>query len=96
MDIARFRKARGLSQRDVAEILGCDQSTVQRAETMHKSAKLTTYQEYANAFGVQLWQLFSDDVTPDEVEILKIFRRVPKEKHDDLFSLLKLARETDS
>ena len=92
MDISRFRRDRGLSQRDLAEMLGRDQSTIQRAEAMHHSAKLTTYREYAQALGLQLWQLFSEEITPDDLALLQMFRKIPPEKHDELLAILRIAR----
>lgn len=74
-------------------MIGCDQSTVQRAESLHSSAKIKTYTEYANALGMKLHDLFSEDVTPDEVELLRIFRRAPASKHDEIMAILRLARE---
>ncbi|MCB1343351.1 MAG: helix-turn-helix transcriptional regulator, partial [Pseudooceanicola sp.] len=48
MDIARFRREKNWSQRDMAEKLDRDQSTIQLAEAMHGSAKLSTCLDYAN------------------------------------------------
>lgn len=93
MNIARFRKSRNLSQRDLAEMVGCDQSTIHRAETMHSSAKMATYLDYASALDMELWELFSEDVTPEDLELLRIFRAVPKSKHDQLLALVRLAKE---
>lgn len=95
MDISRFRKARKLSQRDLAEMIGVDQSTVQRAESLHKSAKIATYLQYAEALNVELRDLFSEDVTPLEIDLLRTFRRIPEQKRGELFALLRLAQESD-
>jgi transcriptional regulator with XRE-family HTH domain len=61
IDIARFRKMRGLTQRDVADMLGVDPATIHRAEAMHSSAKLATYLKYASALGVSLADLFRSE-----------------------------------
>lgn len=93
MDISRFRKSKSLSQRDLADMIGCNQSKIHRLEAMHKSARLETYIDYADALNVELWELFAEDVTPEDLEILRIFRSVPAAKHDHLLSLLRLAQE---
>jgi len=77
----------------MAEMIGCDQSTIQRAESLHVSAKIKTYTEYATALEMKLHDLFAEDVTPDEIEILRMFRRAPASKHDEIMAILRLARE---
>ena len=95
MDISRFRKAKNLSQRDVAEMIGVDQSTIQRAEALHKSAKMATYLQYANALNLELRDLFSEDISEVEIDLLRAFRRIPEAKRPELLSLLRLVQETD-
>jgi len=92
MNLARIRKLRGLSQRTLADMIGVDPATVHRAEVMHDSAKLSTYQACADALGVALGDLFSDDLAPVEREFLRLFRSIPPEKHDALRSALALAQ----
>lgn len=58
MRLTTIRNERGLSLRDLAEMIGKDASTVQRAEKMAASAKLETYQACADALGVPLYELF--------------------------------------
>lgn len=61
MLLAQIRKARGLSQSDLADMVGVNQSTIQRAETMHASAKMETYERCAAALSVPLAALFGAD-----------------------------------
>ncbi|WP_342301411.1 helix-turn-helix transcriptional regulator [Cereibacter sphaeroides] len=91
MNLARIRKLRGLNQRQLAEMIGVDASTIQRAETAHPSAKLETYRKCADALGVTVSDIFSDDRSAVEMEFLRAFRRVPSEKHQQLLALLALA-----
>ena len=51
MNLAKIRTSRGLSQKALGEMIGMDAATIQRAETMHSSAKLTTYVACADALG---------------------------------------------
>ena len=91
MQMANIRKMRNLSQRALAEKVGVDASTIQRAEAMSDSAMLKTYKMVAQALGVTLADLFSDDRTTVEGALLDVFRRIPAERHNELVRLLELA-----
>lgn len=95
MNLERIRRLRNLSQRELADMVGVDASTVQRAEKQHKSAKLTTYAACAKALGVTLADIFADDRSHIEQELVEIFRRIPEGRHAELLSLLALARKED-
>lgn len=73
-------------------MVGVDASTIQRAETMQKSAMLDTYQRCADQLGVRLYDIFADDRAPIEAELLQIFRNIAPEKHQELLGLLRLAQ----
>ena len=92
MNLARLRDAKGWNQRDLAEVIGVNQSTIARAERCHPSAKLSTYQACADALGVKLSDIFSDDRTPIEVELLKKFRGLSAKSQDKALDLLELVR----
>lgn len=72
MMLATIRKAQGLSQRELAERVGVDQSTVHRAEHMARSATMATYRDCAQALNVPVQALFAD--SPEEVVLLTAFR----------------------
>lgn len=91
MQLAHFRNLRGLAQRDLGEMIGMNASTIQRAEAMDDSAKLRTYRLCATALGITLADLFTDDRTITEIALLKVFRRIPVERHDELIRLLEIA-----
>lgn len=93
MNLAAFREKRGLSQRDMADILGVSQPTIQRAETGHKSAKLSTYLAYAEEFGVSLSDLFADDRTELEARLLQAFREMSEADQDRALQVLDLVRD---
>lgn len=77
MNLARIRKARGLSQGDLAEMIGMDTTSVSRAENMKKSAKLETYQRCAEALGITLADIFCDTIEPIERELIAAYRAPP-------------------
>ena len=91
MQMANIRKTQKLSQRALAEKVGVDASTIQRAEAMSDSAMLKTYKMAAQALGVTLSDLFADDRTPIENVLLDVFRRIPEDRHDELVRILELA-----
>lgn len=92
MNLTRIRKLRGLSLEALGEMIGKDPSTVHRAEKMHQSAKLETYQLCADALGVTLSDLFCEDLTLIESELLQAFRSVPEEQRAVFSGLIEMAR----
>lgn len=75
-------------------MLGIDKSTISRAENAHSSAMLNTYQRCADALGVTLSEIFCDELTPDEAELLRVFRAIPRENHAQIIGLLRLSQVT--
>ena len=90
-NIAKLRKIRGWSQRDLAELAGVSQPTIQRAEREDKTAKLETYQKCADIFEVPLTDIFE---TRSEVEdqLIKILRNTPENKRAQLLEILDAAK----
>ena len=91
MQMANLRKLRNLSQKALGDLVGVDASTIQRAEKMADSAMLKTYKMAAQAMGVTLSDLFSDDRSATEQILLDVFRRIPPARHDELVRLLEIA-----
>ncbi len=95
MNLATYRKAKGLSQEQLAELIGVNQSTIQRAETMHASAKLETYAKAAEALGVTLADLFSDDRSSEEALLVIAFRSSDQSRKQILSALAAEAESQD-
>lgn len=93
MNLARIRKAQGLSLADLGEMIGKDPSTVHRAEKMDKTAKLETYQLCAKALGVTLEALFCSDLEPIERELVAAFRAVKEDQRSVFVGLIALAKD---
>lgn len=91
MNLRRIRELRGLKQADLADMIGKDKSTVSRAEAMHPTAKLETYQLCAVALGITLADIFCDDITPVKRELLDMIDRLPEDKLATVSDLLKMA-----
>ena len=92
MRLAELRKSRGLSQRQLGEMIGKDAATISRAENGHGSAMLQTYADCAAALGVPLMALFGDDVSPIEKRLLDVFRSLPAERQAEMVALLEIAK----
>lgn len=92
MNLARIRKARGLSQGDLADMIGKDTATISRAESMSKTAKLETYQLCADALGITLADIFCDDIAPIEKELLAAFRAFPESQRGAFVGLIEMAK----
>ncbi len=95
MNLAKIRNSRKLSQRALGEMVGMDAATIQRAEVMHPTAKLATYKKCAEALGVTLPDLFVEDQTPVEAELLRIFRSIPEDRHDEILAIIRLVETQD-
>lgn len=74
MKLRAIRESKGLSQAQLGELIGKNQATIQRAETMHKSAKLETYIACADALGVDLGDIFSDSRSDEEALLVIAYR----------------------
>lgn len=91
-NLSRYRELKGLSQRELADMLGVSQPTIQRAEAEAPTAKLGTYKRCADVLGVTLADIFSDrDAMEDR--LLEAFRRIPRRKHDQLMAILEVAQD---
>jgi transcriptional regulator with XRE-family HTH domain len=91
MNLPRIRKSRGLSQGDLAEMIGMDTASISRAENMQKSAKLETYQLCAQALGITLADIFCDSMEPVERELVAAYRAAP-ESHRAFEGLIDMAK----
>ena len=94
MNLKRIRLAKGLTQEQLAEKIGVDTSTVNRAEKMASTARLETYRFCAEALGVTLADIFADELTPVERALLESFRRIPEDRRHHLIAMFEIAEAT--
>jgi transcriptional regulator with XRE-family HTH domain len=90
MNLTKLRKSRGLSQKALADMIGMDAATVNRAEKMHPSAKLATYVACADALGVTVEEIFGNDIEPMEAKIIEAFRLMSPARKQRVAELLDL------
>jgi transcriptional regulator with XRE-family HTH domain len=91
MGMKEIRKSRGLTQRDLADMIHMDHATVNRAERRASSAKLATYIKLARVLNVTLADLFADDRTSVEADLVAAFRNLPPDRRAEWVQVLRLA-----
>lgn len=74
-NIAHYRKLRGMSQGDLAQMVGVSQPHISRAEKGDDGPPLRLFREIAEALGVSLADLFSDRQDQTTLMLADSFRR---------------------
>ncbi|GMV72935.1 MAG: hypothetical protein AMXMBFR77_27720 [Phycisphaerales bacterium] len=96
--LAELRKRQGWTQEDLARATGFDRSTVGRHESALRGWDTTTLQRYANALGVEPWELLGypwppmDDLDPDTVAAVRVLLALPKDLRQMARRLLEALR----
>jgi transcriptional regulator with XRE-family HTH domain len=80
MNISRLRKAKGLTQNDLAEMTGITQASISRAENGDDGVTLGNYKSIAAALNVRLSDLFADNRSAVEQAILTAYRELPPDR----------------
>nr|WP_309504330.1 helix-turn-helix transcriptional regulator [uncultured Roseovarius sp.] len=80
MKAALIRKAKGLSQTELAELVGVEQPTISRFERGADGVTLGLVRDIARALEVPISDLFADDRTEIEQQLLAAFRGLPEER----------------
>ena len=62
MNLKQVREQAGLTQIQLAERIGCDQSVISRIESGQRALTLDRLKSIAKALGVPLAQLLADEV----------------------------------
>lgn len=90
MRLKQIRKSRGLTQDDLADMLGVNKSTIHRAEVMEKSSRLATYIAAAAVLNVTLADLFAQDRSDADLALLVIWRRLSPADQERALAMLEL------
>lgn len=80
MKAALIRRAKGLSQTDLAVLVGVEQPTISRFERGADGVTLGLVRDIARALDVPVSDLFADDRTETEQQLLLAFRRLSRER----------------
>ena len=77
--IKEIRKKRGLTQVQLAQLLGVTQGAVQKLETGENDLTGKMLKKLATILNVEPWELLPKDmqpnISPDEMEIIRAVRR---------------------
>lgn len=93
MRLAKIRRAKGLTQIQMAEMVGVTQPTISRAERGDYGIPIGTYKACADALGISLADLFSDDRTSAQEAILAAFDRLPPARQQAWLAMAELAQK---
>ncbi len=74
-NVEHYRKLRGLSQVDLAEMVGSKQPHISRIEKGDDGVTIRLMNAIAAALGVKLADLFTDELAPAEAEMVEAFRQ---------------------
>ena len=80
MNIENLRRLRGLNQTDLAEMAQLSQPAISRAEKGDDGVTLRNYRKISAALNVPLSDLFQENRTRSENELLEMYRQLPAER----------------
>lgn len=93
MNIAAIRKARGLTQTDLADMTKLAQPTISRAENGDDGTTLQVFRSIAAALNVALADLFVEGRSAAEQAILETFRQLPPDRQQGWLDLARVVLE---
>lgn len=91
-NIARIRKARGLRQNDLAEMVGVTQPHISRIEKGDEGPPLSLFRTIAEALDVPLAALFSEERFEAEQALIDAFRCLPQARREGWLEMAKLVQ----
>ena len=91
--IARLRRIRGLNQSELADMVNVSQAHISRLENGDEGPPLSLFREIATALKVSLPDLFADERTREEWELMDAIRRLPAGRRRGWIDTAKLAAQ---
>lgn len=92
--VSRLRKERGLTQAQLADLVGVSQAHISRLERGDDSASLKLIYDIANALRVQPSDLF-EDRDDKEALLLQIFRNSSPEAQQMVLRMMEAVRQPE-
>jgi len=99
MRAAQIRRSKGLTQAELAQMIGVEQPTISRLEKGSDAVTLRLLREVAVALGVGLADLFIEDRSAQEEALLQVYRSLSPERQKgwlELAQALVKGQETPS
>ncbi len=87
MRAAAIRKAKGLTQAELAEMVGTEQPTISRFEKGSDAVTLRLIRQVADALDVTVADLFNEDRTQAEQTLIEAFRSLSAERQQGWLDL---------
>lgn len=91
MNLRTIREARGLTQKQLGEASGVDQSTVQRIEALSASVTLGKVFKVAEYLAITLPEIFADERSALETLLVRHWRSLPETEQARWAEHLRLA-----
>lgn len=91
-NIARIRKARGLRQNDLADMVGVKQPHISRIEAGDEGPPLSLFRLIADALDVPLAALFSDARSDAEQALVDAFRKLTPGRREGWLDMARIAQ----
>lgn len=91
-NIARIRKAKGLRQNDLADMVGVSQPHISRIEKGDEGPPLSLFRTIAEALGVPLSTLFSETRSEMEQVLIEAFRKLPESRKEGWLEMARLVQ----
>ncbi|MEK3868306.1 MULTISPECIES: helix-turn-helix domain-containing protein [Paenibacillus] len=87
-----IRKNRNLTQQKIFERSGISVGTLSDWENNKRAPTTSALQRWADAVGIDFWDIFFSDLTPTaaEINMLTLFRQLTPTDQEHLLSLMKL------
>lgn len=87
------REQAGLSQGQVAKLLGVHRPTISTIESGERTVKAEEVSFFSETYGVEPdWILYGDDALPENESTRMVARELAKLSHDDLDVVLRVVR----
>ena len=80
MQLSKIRKAKGLSQVRLAEMVGVEQPTISRIERGDDGVTLRQLKAVSFALGVTVSDLLAEDRDLAEIALVRAFRALPEDR----------------
>lgn len=80
MRAAEIRRQRGLTQAELAHMIGVEQPTISRLEKGSEAVTLRLLKQVADALGVNVAEFFLDDRDAQEQALLDLYRSLPPDR----------------
>lgn len=88
MNLRTYRRAKKLSQRELADMVESSQKTILRAEKMDGGVPIKIYADCAAALGITLSDIFADERTQEEALLVIAYRAADSARKKKLIELL--------